>query len=241
IEVVPIHGSFAELPRILESRGIQADMVLADLGFSSNQVEDPDRGFSFRVDGPLDMRLDPNSQLTVAAMINELSEGELADVIFQYGEVRASRRIARAIVARRRERAFERTGDLADVVRRAAGPPPKGRRRIDRATRTFQALRIAVNGELEALDAFLHAVSQGARAAVEGRPGWLGLGSRVGVISFHSLEDRPVKRALAAIEAAGHGRRLTRKPIVAGECEQRANARSRSAKLRGLEVVSKMG
>ena len=86
IEVVPIHGSFAELPRILESRGIQADMVLADLGFSSNQVADPDRGFSFRVDGPLDMRLDPNSQLTVAAMINELSEGELADVIFQYGE-----------------------------------------------------------------------------------------------------------------------------------------------------------
>lgn len=231
------HGSFADLPRFIESEGLKVDLLLADLGFASNQVDDPSRGLTFREDGPLDMRLDTSGQLTAADLVNELDEQELADVIYRYGEERASRRIARAIVERRKQQRFDTTGDLADVVRRSAGPPPKGRKRIDRATRTFQALRIAVNGEIESLDSLLEQIRIGSMKAASGKDSWLNQGARVGVISFHSLEDRPVKRMFQQIEQAGDGRRLTRKPAVAGEAEEHANPRARSAKLRVLQVL----
>ncbi len=231
------HGSFADLPRFIENEGLKVDLLLADLGFASNQVDDPSRGLTFREDGPLDMRLDTSGQLTAADLVNELDEQELADVIYRYGEERASRRIARAIVERRKQQRFDTTGDLADVVRRSAGPPPKGRKRIDRATRTFQALRIAVNGEIESLDSLLEQIRIGSMKAASGKDSWLNQGARVGVISFHSLEDRPVKRMFQQIEQAGDGRRLTRKPAVAGEAEEHANPRARSAKLRVLQVL----
>ena len=217
-----IHGSFADLPRKLEEMGLRADVVLADLGFASNQVDDPERGLTFRGDGPLDMRLDRSRGMTAAEMVNEFDEGELADVIYQFGEERASRRIASAIVRRRKVRPFETTGDLAEVVRKAAGPPPKGRKRIDRATRTFQAIRIAVNGELDALETLLVQIERGAR---------------VGVISFHSLEDRPVKRAFVAMASEGLAERVTRKPAIADEAEESENPRSRSAKFRVIKVL----
>lgn len=236
-KVLKIHGSFADLPARLEELGLCADMVLADLGFASNQVDDPERGLTFRDDGPLDMRLDRSRGLTAAQLVNELDETELANVIYRYGEERASRRIAGAIVRRRKEQRFERTADLADVVRRAAGPPPKGRRRIDQATRTFQALRIAVNGELEALDAFLMRIERGAKRAGSADPGWLALGARVGVIAFHSLEDRPVKQAFVSMASAGLVERVTRKPAVADEAEESGNPRSRSAKFRVVRVL----
>ncbi len=235
VEVRSRRGSFAELPFDPAFEGVSFDCVLADLGFASNQVDDPGRGLSFREDGPLDMRLDPEGPVTAAELVNETPEAELADLIYRYGEERASRRVASAIVRRRRERRFERTQDLADVVRKAV--PGAGRQRIDGATRTFQALRIAVNGELEMLESLLLSVETGARAAAEGRPGWLAPGARVALISFHSLEDRPIKRAFQAMEQAGLGERLTRKPVVAGVAESEANRRARSAKLRGFRVI----
>ncbi|MEO1584492.1 MAG: 16S rRNA (cytosine(1402)-N(4))-methyltransferase RsmH [Planctomycetota bacterium] len=237
LEVVARHGSFADVP----GAGVGPfDCVLADLGFASNQVDDPTRGLSFRDDGPLDMRLDPGGFVTAGEVVNETPERDLADLIYTYGEERASRRVASAIVRRRAERRFERTGDLAEVVRRAVpggrGVGGRGRARIDPATRTFQALRIAVNGELEMLESLLSSIESGARAVAEGREGWLSPGARLGVISFHSLEDRPVKRAFLAMEQAGLGERLTRKPVVAGEAECGSNRRARSAKLRGFRV-----
>lgn len=235
--VITHHGSFANLSRFIEDQDLRVDVLLADLGFASNQVDDPSRGLTFREEGPLDMRLDLSASLTAGDLIHELDETELADLIFRYGEERASRRIARAIVERRQTQPFETTSDLADVVRRSAGPPPKGRRRIDRATRTFQALRIAVNGELESLDALLEHIRSGAAKASAGKDSWLNQGARLGVISFHSLEDRPVKRMFQQIEQAGNGRRLTRKPAIAGEAEEAVNPRSRSAKLRVLQVL----
>jgi 16S rRNA (cytosine1402-N4)-methyltransferase len=236
--VVEIHGSFADMPRRLESEGLSADILLTDLGFASNQVDDPARGLTFRDDGPLDMRLDQTGEVTAGEMVNGLPEVDLANLIFQYGEERMSRRIAKAIVTRRKERKFETTGDLADVVRRSAGPPPKGRKRIDRATRTFQALRIAVNGEIESLDSLLEQVRSASGKVALGGESWLTQGARVGVISFHSLEDRPVKRMFQGIEQAGNGRRLTRKPAIADEAEISQNPRSRSAKLRVLQLLA---
>ncbi|MEO1535431.1 MAG: 16S rRNA (cytosine(1402)-N(4))-methyltransferase RsmH [Planctomycetota bacterium] len=238
VEVRARRGSFAEVPFDSGLAGVPFDCVLADLGFASNQVDDPSRGLSFREDGPLDMRLDPDGPMTAAEIVNETPERELADLIYRYGEERASRRVAGAIVRRRQERRFERTQDLAEVVRKAVPGAGRGggRQRIDGATRTFQALRIAVNGELEMLESLLASVEAGARAAVEGRAGWLAAGARVALISFHSLEDRPIKQAFAAMEQTGLGRRLTRKPVVAGEAESAANRRARSAKLRGFLV-----
>lgn len=234
--VVEICGSFAALPDELTARGLAADMVLADLGFSSNQVDDAARGLSFRLDGPLDMRLDPSGLQTAADLVNTLPEPELADVIYRYGEERASRRIAAAIVRRRRQSVFSTTGDLADVVRRAVPGGMGGR--IDPATRTFQAIRIAVNGEIDALEALLAGVERAARSLRAGRPAWLRPGARVAVISFHSLEDRPVKHAMRTWEQAGLGVRLPGQPVVAGEEETSRNPRARSAKLRGFTVWS---
>ena len=192
--------------------------VLADLGVSSPQLDVAARGFSFRGDGPPDMRMNPEAGETAAELIDRLEENELADLIYAYGEERLSRRIARRLVAERPWSGSGRSsGDLAYVI---AGcfPPPARRGRIHPATRTFQALRIAVNDELGQLDRLLqHA------------PDWLVPGGILAIISFHSLEDRRVKTAFLADERL---ERVTRKPLVADEAEAEANPRSRSAKLR---------
>jgi 16S rRNA (cytosine1402-N4)-methyltransferase len=192
--------------------------VLADLGVSSPQLDEPGRGFSFRLPGPLDMRMDPQSGPTAADLLDGLPEGDLADLIFRYGEERLSRRIARRLVAERPWTDGRRTtADLAYAV--AGCYPPRARRgRIHPATRTFQALRIAVNDELAVLEDLLH------RA-----PDWLMPGGRLAIISFHSLEDRRVKQAFLADERL---ERLTRRPRMAAEEEQSRNPRSRSARLR---------
>jgi 16S rRNA (cytosine1402-N4)-methyltransferase len=187
------------------------------------QLDTPDRGFSFRRDEPLDMRMDQSSGPTAAQLLAEVEEVDLANVIFRYGEERFSRRIARALVSARQSEPIATTGRLAEIVRRAI--PRKGYQRIDPATRTFQALRIWVNRELEGLDAFLVDASRLLRA-----------GARLAVITFHSLEDRIVKHAFRAL-AAGEGavRVLTRKPVIPGDAEVARNPRARSAKLRAIE------
>ncbi|MGQ9927721.1 MAG: 16S rRNA (cytosine(1402)-N(4))-methyltransferase RsmH [Chloroflexaceae bacterium] len=225
------HGRFADLQAIATTHGFApVDAVLLDLGVSSHQLDTPQRGFSFSAEGPLDMRLDPTGGPTAADLVNQLGERELADLIYRYGEERASRRIARLIVERRRQAPITTTADLANLVLRAVGRG--GRERIHPATRTFQALRIAVNRELEQLEA---ALSQ----AVE----LLRPGGRLAVISFHSLEDRIVKQFFRAESGYGgsanvHPPRLiiiTRKPIEAGSAEVAANPRARSARLRVAE------
>ena len=186
-----VHSDYRRLANELDARGIDAvNGVVADLGVSSMQLDAPGRGFSFRRDDPLDMRMDTSSGATAAESIQAVDERTLADVIHEFGEERHARRIARAIVEARGRAAIETTGQLADIVRRAV--PRKGYSRIDPATRTFQAIRIWVNHELEGLDAFL------AEAARRLAPG-----GRLAVISFHSLEDRVVKHTLRALQAAG--------------------------------------
>jgi 16S rRNA (cytosine1402-N4)-methyltransferase len=209
------------------------DGILLDLGVSSHQLDTPERGFAFGSDGPLDMRLDPTSGPTAADLVNNLDERELADLIYHYGEERASRRIARWIVEQRQQQPFTTTGELATLVARAVRRSSKGRQSIHPATRTFQALRIAVNRELEQLEAALP-------QAVE----LLQPGGRLAVISFHSLEDRIVKTFFRAESGYGGSeapdqpvrlRIITKKPLEASEDEVRANPRSRSARLRVAE------
>jgi 16S rRNA (cytosine1402-N4)-methyltransferase len=231
IEVV--RGNFADLPRAIEDRGLRADMVLADLGFSSLQVEDPARGLSFMRDGPLDMRLDPTLATTAADLVNSLPEEELAQIIREYGEEPGARRIAGKLARERSLMPILTTGRLAEVVRSAVGPRSGG---IDPATRTFQALRIAVNDELGVLSALLDAVMRGAAGTGSGAC-WLAAGARVAIISFHSLEDRAVKHAFAAIVARGLGVDLTGGVIRPSEDQVRANPRARSAKLRAVALT----
>ena len=222
-----VHSDYRELPTVLGARGVdRIDGALADLGVSSLQFDTEGRGFSFRRDEPLDMRMDQTGGPTVADLLTNVGEEDLANVIFQYGEERFSRRIARVIVDARRTARLATTGQLAQLVRRAV--PRKGYQRIDPATRTFQALRIWVNRELDGLDAFLVDASRLLRA-----------GARLAVITFHSLEDRIVKHAFRAL-AAGEGavRVLTRKPVVPGEAEVARNPRARSAKLRAIERLT---
>ena len=216
-------ANFAALPAVLRGHGLPpADVLLADLGFASNQMDDPARGFSFRGDGPLDMRLDPSRGTPASRLVATLPERDLADLIYQLGEERLSRRIARRIVETRAASPITTTAELAELVRRCY--PPKARHgRIDPATRTFMALRIAVNGELDALDALLRQL-----------PETLAPGGRAGIVSFHSLEDRRVKHAFLAMAQNGGFTRLTRKPLTADDAEVAQNPRSRSAKLRGL-------
>ena len=220
-----VHADYRQLDEVLEGRGITvADGILADLGVSSMQLDEPGRGFSFRQDDPLDMRMDTTAGPTAADAIRDVGERELADVIYEFGEERHSRRIARAIVAAREQRPIETTGQLADIVRRAI--PRKGYMRIDPATRTFQAIRIWVNRELEGLDAFLGDAAH--RLATNGR---------MAVITFHSLEDRIAKHTLRALQAEGFGLRIrTKRPVVPGEAEIERNPRARSAKLRAAEI-----
>ncbi len=222
-------ANFSRLPEVLaEAEAPAADLVLADLGVCSSQLDDPARGLSFQQPGPLDMRLGLDAQTTASELVNTLGQDELADLIYQYGQERFSRRIARAIVRQRQKERIETTTQLAEVVRRAI---PHGARRSRRgvhpATRTFQALRIAVNREMEHLDRLLAVL-----------PGCLAMGGRAGIISFHSLEDGRVKRAFAGWAATGNARILTKKPIVADQTELQRNPRSRSAKLRGIQRVA---
>ncbi len=221
-----VHASFVAAPHALAQRGLRADVVLADLGFSSVQMDDPQRGFSFQDEGPLDMRFDRTAPVTAADLLARLGERDLADMIFRLGEDPFARRIARGIAGARRREAIRTTTQLAQIVRQAYGP----RARLSRmhpATRTFMALRIAVNAEIEALETFLGQVLSG---------GWLNPGARIAVISFHSLEDRLVKHAFAACEQRGLGRRLTRRPVTASPEEIAANPRARSAKLRAVVI-----
>ena len=246
IRVEAVHGSFAGLPAAMAERGLAADALLADLGFSSPQVDDPARGFSFRHEGPLDMRLDPTSGVSAAELLATASESEIAEILWAFGEERGSRRIARKVVEARRSKPITTTRELAELVRTCTTGGG-----IDAATRTFQALRIAVNDELGALSALLEAISSQAGptedanrspSTNEGRPSragprWLAQGARVAIISFHSLEDRLVKRAFGVMVDAGSARRLTRKPITPGEAEIATNRRARSARLRAIELV----
>lgn len=231
--VVAIHTNFHRIGAELRDRGIVADMVLADLGFSSSQVDDPERGLSFRRSGPLDMRLDTSAPIDAKELVNTLSERELGDLIKHFGEERHARRIAAKVVEARGNAPIETTDQLADLIRSAI-PRPSGP--IDPATRTFQALRIAVNDELGSLDALLSRISSAAKESAEGR-GWLNPGARIAIIAFHSLEDRPVKRAFAAMSSEGLGELITRKPLEADADEIAINKRSRSAKLRAIRIL----
>ena len=218
-----VHSDYRSLETVLDARGIgTVEGVLADLGVSSMQLDEPGRGFSFRRDEPLDMRMDTDAGPTAAEALAGADEKTLADVIYEFGEERHARRIARAIVGSRERAPIDTTGKLADIVRRAI--PRKGYSRIDPATRTFQAIRIWVNRELEGLDVFL------TRAARR-----LGPGGRIVVITFHSLEDRIVKHTFRALQASDDLIIRTRRPVVPSEAEVERNPRARSAKLRAAE------
>ena len=215
-----VHADYRDLTAVLDARGLRTvDGVLADLGVSSMQLDAPGRGFSFRRDEPLDMRMDASSGPTAADRLGDVDERTLSDLIAEYGEERHARRIARALIEARRAGRIETTGRLAEVVRRAI--PRKGYTRIDPATRTFQAIRIWVNRELEGLDRFLASAAD--RLAHDGR---------LVVITFHSLEDRIVKHTLRALQTSGALTIRTKRPVVPSEAEVERNPRARSAKLR---------
>jgi 16S rRNA (cytosine1402-N4)-methyltransferase len=223
-----VHADYRSIEDVLERRRVAVvDGALADLGVSSLQLGSPGRGFSFQRDEPLDMRMDTTRGETAADLLARVPETELAELIFRFGEERFSRRIARAIVEARREQAIDTTGRLAEIVRRAV--PRRGYQRIDPATRTFQALRIWVNHELDGLDLFIEAIIRRLRT-----------GARLVVITFHSLEDRIVKHTFRALERSAHAmvKVLTRKPVVPGDDEVRRNPRARSAKLRAAERLA---
>ena len=223
-------ANFADVDDVLAAANeSHADVLLADLGVASTQLDDPRRGFSFQVDGPLDMRMGPAAETTAAELVNTLDASDLADLIYTLGEERYSRRIARAIVAARETGRIERTVQLADVIVGAMPAAVRRRRRgVHPATRTFQALRIAVNDELGSLETLL------AKLSVV-----LAHGARAGIISFHSLEDRRVKQAFAALARSGQADVLTKKPITAKAEEAHDNPRSRSAKLRGIRWIAR--
>ncbi len=211
-----IRADFRDIPAFLGDDKV--DGILLDLGISSAQLDDPERGLSFQLEGPLDMRLDRSQGTTAGEVVNRMRERELADLIYRFGEEHASRRIARAIVE---SRPIRTTRELAEIVRAAA---PRSRRPgLHPATRTFQALRIHVNRELEGLGDALRALAR-----------CLAPGGRLVVIAFQSLEDREVKQAFRDL-ASGDFRLLTRKPIRPGEREVRENPRARSGRLRGLQ------
>lgn len=217
---VLINDDFENISEILKEQGIErVDGILFDLGVSSLQLEDAGRGFSFLTDAPLDMRMDRREKVKASDLINTLSEDELRELIYRYGEERWAKRIAAAIVRERRKKPIERTSQLVEVITRAV-PAPYRYRRIHPATRTFQTLRIAVNRELEVLPRALQEAS-----------GHLNVGGRLCVISFHSLEDRIVKNTLKSLPL----RVLTKKPVTPSEEEITINPRARSAKLRAAE------
>jgi 16S rRNA (cytosine1402-N4)-methyltransferase len=243
--VTLVHADYRAIGEVLSAQGVeQVSGLLADFGVSSMQLDAAGRGFSFRRDEPLDMRMDRTSGETAAEMIDRVDETELADVIYQFGEERRSRQVARAIVMARQQGRIETTGRLAEIVRR--GVAARGWQRIDPATRTFQALRIWVNRELDGLDSFIGSAASR-----------LQVGGRMALIAFHSLEDRVVKHTLRALsrepdpwagppsleERASAGQAdvllkvLTKHPVIASDAEAAANPRARSAKLRAAVRV----
>jgi 16S rRNA (cytosine1402-N4)-methyltransferase len=226
----PVGDSFLRAPQHLADSGLRADAVLADLGFNSRQMDDPARGFGFSADGPLDMRYDPRNPLSAEKLLATFGEDELALIIRRYGEDPYARKIARKLALARQHEPIRSTAQLAALVREAYGPRAH-RSRIHPATRTFMALRIAVNDEITALGALLAHL----RRAAEGA-GWLRPGTRVAIISFHSLEDRLVKKAFAALAGDGLATQLTKRPLTPGLQEIADNPRSRSAKLRTVRL-----
>lgn len=244
VRIEAIQGNFASAPRRILELGLSAEAVLADLGFSSNQMDDRSRGLSFQGDGPLDMRLDPTGPVSAADLVNTVSEQELSEILRDFGEERQHRQIARKVVAVREATPIQTTAELAEIVRSVVGSRPNpgsgSKKPIHPATKTFQALRIAVNDELGNLDALLEAVQRAASAMRIERGSaarWIRPGARIAVISFHSLEDRRVKQAFAGLEDRGFGSVLTSRPISADEAEIAWNPRSRSAKLRAIRMM----
>ncbi len=220
--VTLVHADYREVAGVLDAQGVpEVAGLLADFGVSSMQLDGAGRGFSFKRDEPLDMRMDRSRGETAAELIDRVEETELADVIYRFGEERRSRQVARAIVMARQQSPIETTGRLAEIVRR--GVAARGWQRIDPATRTFQALRIWVNRELDDLDSFI------GRAASR-----LQVGGRLALISFHSLEDRVVKHTLRDLARGDEAaiKVLTKHPVIAGDAEAAVNPRARSAKLR---------
>ena len=218
-----LHRNFAQARMTLDELGLEGvDLLLADLGFASNQMDDPERGFTFQADGPLDMRLNPNLPTTAADIVNLTPEQDLANILFQLGEEKLSRRIAKKIVQIRQQEPIKNTLALSELVSQCYPPSQRGRRaRIHPATRTFMALRIAVNEELQALERLLNDL-----------PKLMNPNGVACIISFHSLEDRRVKQRFLQLDQQDIAKRLTRKPIIAEDNEIRQNPRSRSAKLR---------
>lgn len=229
--LTPVCGNYADLPSIIEKEKLSSvDGILLDLGVSTLQLEDASRGFSFLRDGPLDMRMAQSLERTAADVIQDLGERELEEILRRFGEERYARRIARALKRRhgRRPRAEPwKTRELGEIVGHAV---PRRPRHIHPATRVFQALRIAVNDELTHLSRFLNSFDKVLRTA-----------GRVVVISYHSLEDRPVKRAFVEKAKAGILKRLTRRVLRPDAAEIRANPRARSAKLRAVERLEPSG
>lgn len=225
-KVILVHSNFSEIGSRLGEQGIEkVDFVLADLGVCSGQLSDAEMGLSFQANMPLDMRFDKRLKTTAADIVNTSDEKTLADLIFNFGQERASRRIARFIVKHRQGQKISTTSQLSSIVCKALGQGAKNRRsRIHPATRTFQALRIAVNHELEALEKLLASV-----------PGLLKANGRVAIISFHSLEDRLVKQNFRQNAANSIYRIVTKKPLTASQAEIADNPRARSAKLRIAE------
>lgn len=235
---VPVLSSFVRMPEKLRTLERRADIVVADLGFSSNQMADPQRGFSFTADGPLDMRLDPRSPVTAAELVATLPEQELAEIIHRYGEEPLSRRIARNLVQARSEEPIQTTAQLAELVRKAYGRRAHSSR-MHPATRTFMALRIAVNDELGALRSLLDQVARAADDLASSKASsWLNAGARIGIVSFHSLEDRIVKHSFQDLVKRERADALTKKPVTATAEETGRNPRARSAKFRAVRIGS---
>ena len=239
---LPIHGNFFDLPQLLKEAGIQmVNGVLLDLGVSSYQLDDPTRGFSYQADGPLDMRMNPQSKITAADIVNRYSQRDLEQVIFDYGEERWARRIAQFIVERRKEKPYETTAELVDTIK-AAIPAGARKNGPHPAKRTFQALRIEVNGELENLERGILQISD-----------LLDINGVLCIITFHSLEDRIVKQTFAKLakrctcppeairctcDRKERFRILTKHPIVPSEVEEQENPRCRSAKVRAIRRLA---
>jgi len=222
-KVALVKSNFCRITENLHRLGInKVDFILADIGFCSAQIADPERGMSFQENMPLDMRLDDTLTVTAADIVNRMPEEELANLIYELGEERASRRIAAMIAAQRVHHKITSTSQLAALIARAVG----GRGKLHPATKTFQALRIAVNKELDVLSSLLQQA-----------PELLNIGGRIAIISFHSLEDRIVKEDFKKNKEEGIYNILTKKPLTASESEKRENPRSRSAKLRVAERV----
>lgn len=224
VPLVLENASYTEIPEALRKHGFRAaDGILLDLGFSSMQIEDAARGFSFQENGPLDMRYDPNSGISAAEVVNTFGEEALRDIILTYGEEPAAGKIAESIVLRRRKNRILTTFELRDAVIAAKGFRKEGI--LHPATKTFQAIRVYVNDEIGSLKTFLSEF-----------PKWVSPGSRVAVISFQGIEDAAVKDVFRALVASGRATAITKKPIQAGDEELKDNPRARSAKLRAISI-----